>query len=75
MVDYRYGKESIGSIIEKNDDISDVLVLYNTDKFVENTKLAKLGDTFSGAPGEENESEDTLQEFDASDLFGDDFTE
>jgi len=39
MVDYRYGKESVGSIIEKN------------------------------------ESEDTLQEFDASDLFGDDFTE
>lgn len=45
MLDYRYGKTPVGKIMSENDDITDVLVMFNTEKFMENTKLAKLADT------------------------------
>lgn len=45
MIDYRYGKDPIGKIMGDYEDITDVLVLFNTEKFMVNTKLAKLADT------------------------------
>ncbi len=71
MIDYRYGRTAIGNILEENDDISDVLVLFNTDKFLENTKLSKLADTYYSEDGGEIVKENTLEEFDPSMLFED----
>ncbi len=55
MIDYRYGKTPIGKILSEYEDISDVLVLLNTEKFMQNTKLDKLADT--------ERREQTLEEF------------
>lgn len=48
MIDYRYGKTSAGSIMGQYPEITDVLVLFNTEKFMQNTKLGKLADTAGG---------------------------
>jgi hypothetical protein len=62
MLDYRYGKTPVGKIIGQNKDITDVLVLFNTDKFAENKKLAKLADTeVTGQTMTEFRAEDFLQ--------------
>ncbi len=45
MVDYRYGKTPIGRIMEEQGKITDVLVLFNTEKFMQSTGLDKLADT------------------------------
>lgn len=45
MIDYRYGKIPVGKILSEYEDITDVLVLFNTEKFMQNTKLGKLADT------------------------------
>lgn len=76
MIDYRYGKQAVGSILDEYEDISDVLVMYNTDKFVTNNKLAKLADISRSidtedsyeADGESGES--GLEEFDIDDFLG-----
>lgn len=44
MIDYRYGKLPVREITEQYD-ITDVLVMFNTEKFMQNTKLSKLADT------------------------------
>ena len=44
MIDYRYGKMAMGNLLSSNSDITDVLVLYNTEKFLQNKKLEKLAD-------------------------------
>jgi len=45
MIDYRYGKVPMKNIIEQYKEITDVLVLFNTEKFMQNTKLSRLADT------------------------------
>lgn len=60
MIDYRYGKTPVGKIMSENEDITDVLVLFNTEKFMENRKLGKLADT--------RRKSQTMQEFNMEDL-------
>ena len=60
MIDYRYGKVPVGSILSDYEDITDVLVMFNTEKFMKNTKLAKLADT-------ERKSK-TMEEFNIEDF-------
>ena len=62
MIDYRYGKMAMGNLLSSNSDITDVLVLYNTEKFLQNKKLEKLADI--------REGESTMKEFDMNDLLG-----
>ena len=45
MIDYRYGKTPIGKIISEYEDITDVLVMFNTEKFMQNSKLSRLAYT------------------------------
>lgn len=62
MVDYRYGKAPIGRILGQHKEITDVLVLFNTEKFMQNTKLSKLADTEKrGQTLEEFRMEDFLE--------------
>lgn len=44
MVDYRYGRTSVGRIMEEQEDITDVLVLFNTERFMQDTGLDRLAD-------------------------------
>lgn len=44
MIDYRYGKIPVGTILNIHKEITDVLVLFQTEKFMQNTKLEKLAD-------------------------------
>lgn len=60
MIDYRYGKTPMGKILEDNEDITDVLVLFNTEKFMQNTKLDKLADT--------RKESQTMEEFNLEDF-------
>lgn len=60
LIDYRYGKTPIGKIMSQNSDITDVLVMFNTEKFLANKKLSKLADTET--------SEGSLQTFRAEDF-------
>lgn len=62
MLDYRYGKTPVGKILGENEDITDILVLFNTEKFMQNTKLGKLADTEKrGQTLEEFHMEDFLE--------------
>lgn len=45
MIDYRYGKLPVKNIIEQYKDVTDVLVMFNTEKFMQNKKLNSLADT------------------------------
>lgn len=60
MIDYRYGKVPIGSILSEYEDITDVMVMFNTEKFMKNTKLDKLADTERKAQ--------TMEEFNIDDF-------
>lgn len=60
MIDYRYGKTPIGTIQSEYPDITDILVLFNTEKFMQNTKLSKLAETKKG--------KQTVEEFDVDDF-------
>ena len=51
MIDYRYGKLPMRKILEKYKDVTDVLVMFNTEKFMQNTKLSKLADTGKSESG------------------------
>ena len=51
MVDYRYGKVPVKDTMEQYKDITDVLVMFNTEKFMQNTKLSKLADIGKGETG------------------------
>lgn len=48
MIDYRYGKTAAGSIMGQYPEITDVLVMFNTEKFMQNTKLGRIADTGGG---------------------------
>lgn len=48
MVDYRYGKTAAGSIMGQYPEITDVLVMFNIEKFMQNTKLKSIADTAGG---------------------------
>lgn len=62
MIDYRYGKMAVGRILDEYEDITDVLVLFNTEKFMQNKKLEKLSDTErKGGTMEEFKLEDFLE--------------
>lgn len=45
MIDYRYAAEPIGNIMEGYGDFTDVLVMFNTEKFMEFNQLWPLKDT------------------------------
>ena len=62
MIDYRYGKIPMGTILSEYSDITDVLVMFNTDKFMENTKLGKLAQT--------EKKEQTMQAFNPEEFLG-----
>lgn len=64
MIDYRYGKTPIGRIMSQHKEITDVLVLFNTEKFMQNTKLAKLADVQK----ERQDSGGTMEEFNLEDF-------
>ena len=51
MVDYRYGKVPVKDIIEQYKNITDVLVMFNTEKFMQNTKLSRLAETEKDGTG------------------------
>lgn len=50
MIDYRYGKIPADKLIKQYPEITDILVLFNTEKFMQNTKLnfGRLEDTDEG---------------------------
>ena len=60
LIDYRYGKLPIGQILDKYEDITDVLVMFNTEKFMQNTKLAGLANS--------EKKKQTLEEFNPDDF-------
>lgn len=65
MIDYRYGKVPIGRILDEHEEITDVLVMFNTEKFMQNAKLDKLADVRrkkqGGGTMEEFNPEDFLE--------------
>lgn len=62
MIDYRYGKTASGKIMEEYEDITDVLVMFQMEKFMKNTKLGKLADTEkTGSTVEEFNPDDFLE--------------
>lgn len=63
MIDYRYGKIPIGSVMDQYEDITDVLVLFNTEKFMQNNRLGKLADLCR-----ENTEEKGMEEFHMEDF-------
>lgn len=63
MIDYRYGKQPMGTIMDQYEDITDVLVLFNTEKFMQNTKLGKLADLRRGKTEEKEMEEFRLEDF------------
>lgn len=63
MIDYRYGKEAAGTIMSENSDITDVLVLFNTEKFMQNTKLGRLADTRMKKPEDKGMEEFNMEDF------------
>lgn len=64
MIDYRYGKVPIGRIMSQHKELTDVLVVFNTEKFMQNTKLAKLADVQKERQGNDG----TMEEFDPEDF-------
>ena len=63
MVDVRYGSQKMETILEENEDITDVLVLYNTEKLMQNRKLSRLKLT-----PDKKKKKDSIKEFDLDDL-------
>ena len=59
MIDYRYGVKPMNEILAENKDITDVLVMFNTEKFMKNTKLKPIS---------EMKKSKTRQEFNASEF-------
>lgn len=53
MLDYRYGKIPVSRILNIHEEITDVLVLFETEKFMKNTKLEKLADVQAEGGGME----------------------
>lgn len=58
MVDCRYGNENVNDILESHDEITDVLVLYNIRKFMQDKNLHKLDKKAGG-----------MEKFDAESFF------
>lgn len=63
MIDYRYGKESMGSVLDRYKGITDILVLFNTEKFMQNSKLEKLADLRREETEENGMEEFRLEDF------------
>ena len=61
LIDYRYGKTAVGTLRSRYD-VTDVMVLFNVDKFMKHTKLAKLAET--------KKRKQTLKEFNPEDFLG-----
>lgn len=60
MVDFRYGKENIYDVLDEYDGITDVMVMYNTEKFMQDVNLHAL-----------DKKEDSMEKFDMDDFFRD----
>lgn len=60
LIDYRYTKKPITDIIGEHDGITDILVLFNTDKFCRDTGLKPLAGEIRS---------ETMEEFDAEEFF------
>ena len=78
LLDYRYGKQAVSQVVEENNGVTDVLVLYNTDKFKQDTHLHKLDtveisgkddDPEDGSEANHSGEERSIQEFDADAFF------
>lgn len=69
MIDCRYGKENVRELMADHEEITDVLVMYNTQKFLQDTNLSLLNrqPDASGAQG----TSDTIQEFHLDDFLDD----
>lgn len=60
LIDYRYTKKTITDITAEHDEITDILVLFNTDKFCRDTGLKPLAGEIRS---------ETMEEFDAEEFF------
>lgn len=60
LIDYRYTKRPISDITEEHNKITDILVLFNTDKFRQDTGLKPLAGEIRS---------ETMEEFDAEEFF------
>lgn len=63
MLDFRYGKTKLGEILNEYEDVTDILVMYNTVKFAKDTNLRCL--TVDG------KKPDSMEKFDAEEFFSD----
>lgn len=61
MLDYRYGKEPVGQILNQYPEVTDILVMYNTYKFAGDTNLRYLNIR--------DKKESSMEEFDAEEFF------
>lgn len=78
LLDYRYGKQAVSQVVEENNGVTDVLVLYNTDKFKQDTHLHKLDtveisgkddDPEDGSEVNHSGEESSIEKFDADAFF------
>lgn len=60
LVDFRYGNENVSDILDRCDGITDILVIYNTATFMQDTQLHKL-----------DAQREAMEEFDADSFFDD----
>lgn len=60
MADLRYGKGSIYDVLDEYPDITDIMVLYNEEKFMQDTNMHAL-----------DKKEESMEEFDMDDFFSD----
>ncbi len=60
MVDFRYGKRNIYDILNEYSEITDIIVLYNTEKFMQDTNLHAF-----------DKKSDSMEIFDMDDFFSD----
>lgn len=58
MVDCRYGRENVNSLLKEHDEITDILVMYNIRKFMQDKNLDQLDQKAGG-----------MEEFDADSFF------
>lgn len=58
LVDFRYGKENVYELLDRYDGITDVLVIYNTTSFMQDTGLDRL-----------DRKAEEMEEFDADSFF------
>lgn len=72
LLDYRYGKQLVSQVVEEINGVTDVLVLYNTDKFRQDTHLDRLDTVDNSRNDLEQDTsgeKSSIQKFDADSFF------